>query len=57
MNRTHTDANVMRRHAKHWRGTNGYFLVCGIRDGLFALSLTGLMVILGGPVIYGLGLA
>lgn len=41
------------RHQVH--GTRGYYLVCGIRDGLFAISLTGIFAILLGPIAYGLG--
>lgn len=34
----------------------GYRIACRVRDSLFAVSVAGLTVILGGPVFYGLGL-
>ncbi len=33
----------------------GYRIACRIRDTLFAISVAGLIVLLGGPVFYALG--
>ena len=34
----------------------GYRIACRVRDTLFAVSVAGLAVILGGPVFYVMGI-
>ncbi len=34
----------------------GYRIACRVRDTLFAISVAGLVVLLGGPVFYEMGI-
>lgn len=54
MNHINQRVNARQRHARPWRGTNGYYVACGIRDCLFAASLTGIFAFLLAPLAYGL---